>query len=109
MKGWSLDDIPWQRFDPEKVDPDLLAAVKAETPLSKRLNNSSVLSATLARTIARHLDKSLDDFRADIARHDGIYPYALRCPLARQGPRKADNCRFACRIGSASGYSDLAS
>jgi len=29
MKGWSLDDIPWQRFDPDKVDPDLLAAVKA--------------------------------------------------------------------------------
>ena len=29
MKGWNLDDIPWQRFDPEKVDPDLLAAVKA--------------------------------------------------------------------------------
>ncbi len=26
--GWSLDDIDWSRFDPSKVDPELLAAVK---------------------------------------------------------------------------------
>lgn len=26
---WTLDDIPWDRFDPSKVDPDLLRAVKA--------------------------------------------------------------------------------
>lgn len=29
MKGWTLDDIPWHAFDPDKVDADLLAAVKA--------------------------------------------------------------------------------
>jgi hypothetical protein len=29
MARWTLDDIPWQRFDPAKVDPDLLAVVKA--------------------------------------------------------------------------------
>ncbi len=27
--GWTLDDIEWSRFDASKVDPDLLAAVKA--------------------------------------------------------------------------------
>ncbi|HEY3777981.1 MAG TPA: ferritin-like domain-containing protein [Rhizomicrobium sp.] len=27
--GWTLDDIPWNRFDSEKVDPRLLAAVKS--------------------------------------------------------------------------------
>ena len=27
--GWSLDDVPWDRFDASKVDPDLLCAVKA--------------------------------------------------------------------------------
>lgn len=27
--GWSLDDIPWGRFDPSKVDSRMLAAVKA--------------------------------------------------------------------------------
>jgi hypothetical protein len=27
--GWTLDDVPWSSFDPAKVDPLLLAAVKA--------------------------------------------------------------------------------
>ena len=27
--GWALDDVDWSRFEPAKVDPDLLAAVKA--------------------------------------------------------------------------------
>jgi rubrerythrin len=26
---WSLEEIPWDRFDPEKVDPDILKLVKA--------------------------------------------------------------------------------
>lgn len=26
---WSLDDIPWNRFDPAKVDPDMLKVAKA--------------------------------------------------------------------------------
>jgi rubrerythrin len=29
MKGWTLDDIPWQRFAPSKVEADLLASLKA--------------------------------------------------------------------------------
>ena len=29
MGHWTLDDIPWNRFDPGKVDPDLLCIVKA--------------------------------------------------------------------------------
>ena len=28
-QGWSLEDVQWQLFDASKVDPDLLAAVKA--------------------------------------------------------------------------------
>ena len=28
-KHWTLDDIPWDRFDPGKVDPDILKIVKA--------------------------------------------------------------------------------
>jgi rubrerythrin len=27
-KRWTLDDIPWERFDPKLVDPNLLAVVK---------------------------------------------------------------------------------
>jgi len=29
MRHWTLDDIPWETFDPARVDPDLLRAVKA--------------------------------------------------------------------------------
>jgi hypothetical protein len=29
VASWTLDDIDWQRFDPGKVDPELLAIVKA--------------------------------------------------------------------------------
>jgi rubrerythrin len=29
MKHWTLDDIEWERFDPAKVDPELLKVVKA--------------------------------------------------------------------------------
>ncbi len=29
MKHWTLDDIPWQRFDPHRLDADLIAVVKA--------------------------------------------------------------------------------
>jgi hypothetical protein len=28
-KGWNLDDVPWDRFAPDKVDPDILSVVKA--------------------------------------------------------------------------------
>ncbi|MBT6118889.1 MAG: ferritin-like domain-containing protein [Rhodospirillaceae bacterium] len=29
MKRWTLDDIPWDRFDPAKVDPEVIKVVKA--------------------------------------------------------------------------------
>ena len=29
MKHWTLDDIPWARFDPSRVDPETLRIVKA--------------------------------------------------------------------------------
>ncbi len=29
MKLWTLEDIPWDRFDPTKVDPEMLKVVKA--------------------------------------------------------------------------------
>src|ERR1700761_8343698 len=28
-QGWTLDDVRWDRFDASKVDPGMLAAVKA--------------------------------------------------------------------------------
>lgn len=35
MAHWSPDDIPWDAFDPEKVDPDILKVVKAAAMVEK--------------------------------------------------------------------------
>lgn len=29
MKHWQIDQLPWDRFDPTKVDPELIPAIKA--------------------------------------------------------------------------------
>jgi rubrerythrin len=29
MKHWTIDDVPWDRFDPTRVDPDVVPLVKA--------------------------------------------------------------------------------
>ena len=29
MKSWTLADIPWDRFDPEQLDPEMVRVVKA--------------------------------------------------------------------------------
>ena len=44
MGHWTLDDIPWQRFDPERVDPDLMAVVKTAALVER---NSSDYAAYL--------------------------------------------------------------
>ncbi|MEE8516107.1 MAG: ferritin-like domain-containing protein [Alphaproteobacteria bacterium] len=35
MKRWSEQDIPWRKFDPSKVDPDVLKIVKAASMVEK--------------------------------------------------------------------------
>jgi rubrerythrin len=35
MTHWTLDDIPWESFDPSKVDPDLLKLAKAAALVEK--------------------------------------------------------------------------
>jgi rubrerythrin len=35
MKHWTLDDIEWEKFDPSKVDPELLKVVKAASLVEK--------------------------------------------------------------------------
>lgn len=35
MKRWTLDDIAWDRFDPGKVDPDLLMIAKAASMVER--------------------------------------------------------------------------
>ena len=35
MKHWTLDDIAWEKFDPGKVDPDLVKVIKAASLVEK--------------------------------------------------------------------------
>jgi rubrerythrin len=42
MKHWCQDDIPWDRFDPSKVDPDILKIVKAASMVEKNGDDYAV-------------------------------------------------------------------
>ena len=42
MKHWTQDDIPWDRFDPSKVDPDILKIVKAASMVEKNGDDYAV-------------------------------------------------------------------
>jgi len=59
-KYWSLDDIPWDRFDPSKVDPNMLRIVKAAAMVE---HNGSIYSEYL--TSVFHDD---DEFQSAVRR-----------------------------------------
>lgn len=42
MKAWTLDDIDWARFDPTKVEPDLLRIVKAAALVEHNGNDYAI-------------------------------------------------------------------
>ena len=42
MRHWTQDDIPWHRFDPSKVDPDILKIVKAASLVEKNGDDYAV-------------------------------------------------------------------
>ncbi len=60
MTGWTLDDIPWHRFDAAAVDPDLLAVVKT----------AALVEANAADYVAYLTGVFADDpaFLAEVAR-----------------------------------------
>ncbi len=60
MPRWTLDDIPWSRFRPKAVDPELLAVVKAAALVERNADD-----------YARYLGQVFDDdsvFRDAVAR-----------------------------------------
>ena len=42
MQHWTQDDIPWDRFEPSKVDPDILKIVKAASMVEKNGDDYAV-------------------------------------------------------------------
>jgi hypothetical protein len=49
MGGWTLDDIPWDRFDPSRVDRDLVPIVKAASLVER---NGQAYAHHLCRVFA---------------------------------------------------------
>ena len=47
MKHWTLDDIPWARFDPSRVDPETLRIVKAARMHGMQLMLGCMIESTL--------------------------------------------------------------
>lgn len=39
MKLWRLDDIPWQRFERSRVDPELVKLVEAASMVEHNAND----------------------------------------------------------------------
>jgi hypothetical protein len=50
MGSWTLDDIPWQRFDPTRIDPEILRIVKAAALVEY---NGAAYAHHLCRVFAR--------------------------------------------------------
>jgi hypothetical protein len=53
MGAWTLDDIPWHRFDPAKVDAELVPAVKAASLVER---NGGAYAHHLCRVFADDLE-----------------------------------------------------
>ena len=51
MKHWTLDNIAWDRFDPSRVDPDLLHIVKAAAWSNTMAATTPPISAASSATI----------------------------------------------------------
>ena len=131
MGSWTLDDIPWDRFDRSKLDPEIVRIVKAASLVE---NNG--------RAYARHLCLIFDDdpdfqetarrwgeeeiqhgralgrwaaladpefdFAAAFARFEAGYHVDFDCGRSRRGSRSGEMiARCMVEIGTSSYYSAL--
>ena len=106
-RHWTLEDIPWDRFDPSKVDPDLLRLVKAASlveynggdyaaylcnvfPDDPKFQEAARLwAAVYVHDLARTHDGTCSRHGADAARLLDTDP-TLLAHLARGGLESAD-------------------
>ena len=52
-EAWTLDDIAWDRFDPAKVDPEVVRIVKAASMVEQNGDDYATISATSSPTTRR--------------------------------------------------------
>src|SRR5260370_9961840 len=131
MGSWTLDDIPWQRFDRAKLDPDILRIVKAASlvehngaayahHLGRIFSDAPEFQATArrwgeeeiqhGRALARWaaLADPDFDFQAAFARFQQGFQVDFDSARSRRGSRSGEMiARCIVEIGTSSYYSAL--
>src|SRR5689334_10717092 len=131
MGGWTLDDIPWQRFDLTKVDADLVRIAKAASLVehngaayarhlclifaddpefqqtARRWGAEEVQHGVALARWAALADPSFD-FAAAFARFQEGFRVDFDCDRSRRGSRSAEMvARCVVEIGTSSYYGAL--
>jgi hypothetical protein len=131
MGAWTLDDIPWHRFDPAKVDPDLVRIAKAASLVehngtayadhlclifaddpkfqetARRWGEEEVQHGVALARWAAMADPSFD-FAAAFARFQAGFRVDFDSGRSRRGSRSGEMvARCVVEIGTSSYYSAL--
>ena len=131
MGRWSLDDIPWDRFDRSKLDPDVVRIVKAASlveynggayahHLCRIFHDDPDFQQTArgwgeeeiqhGRALARwaKLADPSYDFAAAFERFQAGYQVDFDCDVSRRGSRSEEMiARCMVEVGTSSYYSAL--
>jgi rubrerythrin len=132
MRHWALDDIPWEEFDPGKVDPELLRIVKAASlveydgedyarylcrvfhddqefqAIAKRWGAEEVQHGQALARWARLADPGYD-LEAAFARFKAGFDSGLHSDVSKRGSRAGEMiARCMVETGTSSYYAALA-
>jgi rubrerythrin len=132
MPRWTLDDIPWDKFDPAKVDPELLRIVKAASLteydgadyadyLCRVFHDDPEFQATAQRWGEEEIQHGLAlakwarlaepgyDLETAFARFKAGYDNGLGGDASRRGSRSGEMiARCMVEVGTSSYYTALA-
>jgi rubrerythrin len=131
VKHWSLDDIPWSRFDAAKVSPDLVAVIKTAAMVERngadygRYLNSvfgddpafQAVATAWAKEEEQHglalgrwaaLADPAFDMEASFARFTEMYKIQIDASASIRGSRAGELCaRCVVETGTSSFYSAI--
>lgn len=132
MGSWTLEDIPWEEFDPERVDPDIVPLIKAASMVEYNsgdyrtyLNNVFCDDARIRRAVDGWADEEMQhglalgrwaaladpdfDFEACFKRFTDGFQLPLECDRSVRGSRVGELiARCMVESGTSSHYAALA-
>src|SRR5437868_7173342 len=131
MSGWTLDDIPWDRFERDKLDPELVRIVKAASLVehnggayahhlcrvfgddpdfqrtARRWGEEEIQHGRALARWAALADPSYD-FDDAFARFQAGFQVDFDCDVSRRGSRSGEMiARCMVEVGTSSYYSAL--